>query len=121
MATASKNQIELFFIDLHKALENEFFLERTEKNKATITALEYTHQDIKNKIRGLTIEHYAEGPIPSKTTSNFLWVFGTEIDGKEIYIKIEIGKYSYSGEELRTAYIVSFHFAEWKMSYPYKK
>jgi hypothetical protein len=48
------------------------------------------------------------------------WVFGILINNQEIFVKLEITKYTDSGEEKPTADCLSFHFAEDKMIFPYK-
>jgi hypothetical protein len=121
MPNTSKLQIGLFLADLKNALENEIFIVKTDKNKKTIAELGFTHQDIKDVISDLKIEDYSDGPLPGKQTSNDLWVFGTIIENREIYIKIEISKFTDVGLQQKTAYIISFHDSEHKMTYPLKK
>jgi len=43
-----------------------------------------------------------------------MWVFGTMIKGKEVYIKVSMGV------ENSQAVCISFHVAEFEMSYPLK-
>ena len=44
-----------------------------------------------------------------------LWVFGKDVKGQEVYIKICYGQPN------RSTICVSFHIAEYPMNYPYKK
>ena len=41
-------------------------------------------------------------------------VFGKDIKGKQIYIKLKI-----KGEAAKKVLCVSFHYAKWKMEFPY--
>jgi hypothetical protein len=43
-----------------------------------------------------------------------MWVFGKEVRGKEIYIKMSMGN------ENNPAICISFHIAEFSINYPYK-
>jgi hypothetical protein len=42
-----------------------------------------------------------------------MWVFGKDVKGQEVYIKITLGKGS-------SALCISFHIAEHPMNYPFK-
>jgi hypothetical protein len=66
-------------------------------------------------IENLKVEDYVEGPIID--TLNHLgemWVFGKDIKGREVYIKIMIS--GLSGQTI----CISFHIAESPMKYPFK-
>jgi len=43
-----------------------------------------------------------------------MWVFGKTVKNKEIYIKISLGK------ENTNAICISFHIAEYDLTYPFK-
>lgn len=43
-----------------------------------------------------------------------MWVFGKDIKGQEVYIKISLG------QENTNTICVSFHIAEYKMNYKFK-
>ncbi len=59
---------------------------------------------------------YVDGPVED-TLNNLspMWVFGKEIKGKEVYIKISMGM---SGS---CTICISFHIAEYKLNYKFKK
>ena len=43
-----------------------------------------------------------------------MWIFGKDVKGKEIYIKITMGSFGNS------VICISFHIAEYEMQYPLK-
>ena len=43
-----------------------------------------------------------------------MWVFGKDVKGQEVYIKISLG------QENRQTICISFHISEYKMKYPFK-
>lgn len=80
-----------------------------------MTTLEYSIHDVKGELASLESVHYAGGP--SKDTlynSADMWVFGKQIQGKEVYIKITMGQPS------DKVLCISFHFSEETLNYPYK-
>lgn len=120
MTKSQKEEIDLFLEQCRKVLDSSFILHRTPKNKETITSLGITNNDVKNEIASLTIENYSEGPLPSRSYSEEIWIFGKIIDCHEIYIKIQLSKYNDPGEIIDTLYCISFHFAERPLDYPYQ-
>jgi hypothetical protein len=86
------------------------------KNMATLLALELKYADIKGILRELNLEDYSQGPLPDKLYHRGdMWVFGKMVKGKEIYIKIQLGL-----PDSQTI-CISFHFSEFKLTYPFKK
>ena len=58
---------------------------------------------------------YSEGPITDELNHHGeMWVFGKDVKGSEIYIKITMGR-----PDSHTI-CISFHKAEYPMSYPLK-
>ena len=85
-------------------------------NKNTLTLLDlginYTHA--KKILLELTCEDYSEGPVPDRLYNiSDMWVFGRFIKGKEVYIKIQLGRPN------NATICISFHFSEYKMKYPF--
>lgn len=67
-----------------------------------------------NILENLEPEDYCEGPLEETIygTGN-MWVFGKEISGNEIYIKVAMGNNS--------VICISFHLAEYPLNYPFKE
>jgi len=90
------------------------FMHRS-KNTNTLLELEFTVQKVKELLRELEVNDFCEGPVTDEILHfTELWVFGKTIKEKEIYIKIALGKFN--SQNL----CVSFHFAEYPMTFPFK-
>ena len=81
----------------------------------TLADLEITPKYRETIIKAIEVEDYSQGPIVD--TLNHLgdmWVFGKDVKGHEIYIKISLGR-----DNCQTI-CISFHIAEYRMKYPFK-
>ena len=85
------------------------------KNQKALEELEIVPSYRRVIIENLTVEDYVEGPVVD-TLNNLgeMWVFGKDIKGREVYIKIMIS--GLSGQTI----CISFHIAESPMKYPFK-
>ena len=67
-------------------------------------------------IENLKAEDYIEGPvIDTLNRLGEMWVFGKDVRGREIYIKIALGMQG--GQTI----CISFHIAEHPLKYPFKR
>ncbi len=112
-----KTQILLeSFLDSFKVKKNTWdvlFMSNRQKNAQTLADLEISVNDVKSILSDLAIEDYSEGPLPDKLYGGAdMWVFGKVIKGQEIYIKITLGLPD------NPTICISFHVAEFPMSYP---
>ncbi len=74
------------------------------------------HRERKDIVKTITPKDYSEGPIRNMLNRfGDLWVFGKDVKGQEVYIKICYGLPN------RSTICISFHVAEFPMNYPYKK
>jgi hypothetical protein len=107
------------FLDSFKvktSLWDVLFLSNRQKNTQTLADLEISVNEVKSILADLSPEDYSEGPLPeSMYGGSEMWVFGKIIKGQEIYIKITLGS-----PNNRTI-CISFHVAEFPMSYPLRK
>lgn len=81
----------------------------------TLLDLDYDANDIVERLKELTIREYSETLIDKDDINPpLLFVFGKDINGKLLYIKLKI-------KDSRTRHVlcVSFHYAEEKMTFPY--
>lgn len=84
-----------------------------QKNTQTLADLEITFNDVKEILADLVLEDYSEGPLPETFYGGSeMWVFGRVIKSHEIYIKITLGLPS------NPTICISFHVAEFPMTYP---
>lgn len=80
-----------------------------------LNKLGYNAKDVINELSKLDISNYSE-TLFDRDDDNppLLYVFGKNINKKEVYIKIKI-------KPRDRILCLSFHYAKYKMSYPYKK
>jgi len=81
----------------------------------TLLDLEYDTSDVVERLKELTIREYSETLIDKDDINPpLLFVFGKDINDREIYIKLKI-------KERQESHVlcVSFHYAEAKMIFPY--
>jgi hypothetical protein len=74
--------------------------------------LERTQSECKKYIRALTYKDYLKGPTTDTINKGEYWEFGKKIKSTDIYIKINKGKAS------KPAICISFHKANFKMTFP---
>ena len=61
------------------------------------------------------VDDYVQGPVVDELNKlGEMWVFGKDVKGREVYIKIMLG-----GEGCQTI-CISFHIAEHTLKYPFK-
>lgn len=120
-----------FLENLHKLLRDEDFNVNTDLNiirkkkkgadqkfstPYTLLDLDYDVEDIVSRLKELKVEEYSESKIDRDDANPpVLFVFGKEINGRLIYVKLKIR------EQKRQVLCVSFHYAKDKMEFPYTK
>ena len=86
-----------------------------EKNKETMQLLALTPFQREVIVKTLQAEDYVEGPvIDVLNKEGEMWVFGKDVKGREVYIKITLG--NENGQTI----CISFHIAEHPLEYPFK-
>jgi len=95
------------------------FLPRAGRNiDQDLIDLNLTRKQALEVIKGLTPDHYSRGPEPDDHDPHKdVWVFGCEIGGTEVYIKLRL----IEGEEMPRGAVWSFHKAEYPMRYPLRE
>ncbi len=85
------------------------------KNTQTLLDLEISVEEVKQILKKLSPKDFVEGPNSDTMYGGPpLWVFGKEVKGKEMYIKITLG--AAESEVI----CISFHRAEYPLKYPLK-
>ncbi len=108
-------EIQAFLQDFHIKMNiwGIIFRDDRGKNTQTLLTLEITRQHRNEILKNLTVGDYAEGPLPEKLHGGAnMWIFGKQVKGKEIYIKITMGI------ESAQVLCISFHIAERPLNYP---
>lgn len=114
---ALKSEVESFLASFHEKV-NVFgilFRDDREKNRNALFDLEISRLERLEIVKSIETQDYSEGPIPDELNlGTEMWVFGKDVNGVEVYIKITMG-----GFNSRTI-CISFHRAEHPMAYPFK-
>lgn len=114
---ATKNEVDTFLSNFRQKTKiyDIVFRDDRGKNMQTLAELDITPLYRKDVVLKLKSEDYSEGPI-TDTLNNMgeMWVFGKNINNREVYIKITMGYPN------RSTICISFHLAEHVMSYPFK-
>ena len=114
---ATKEQVEDFLKQLKEKIKvfDIIFRDDRGKNLQALATLEITPTYRKQVILNIEPEDYSEGPIVDTLNKmGEMWVFGKDVKGHEVYIKITMGLPNSS------TICISFHIAEHKMNYPFK-
>ena len=116
----TKEVVEAFLKEFHQKLKifSIIFRDDRGKNAQTLAELEITPKYRETVIKEIKVEDYCQGPIVDTLNHmgdmGDMWVFGKDIKGQEVYIKISLG------QENTNTICVSFHIAEYKMNYKFK-
>ena len=84
--------------------------------RPTLIELGLTKNNIEEILLSLSVTDYCKGPEADRDRIGELWFFGKVIQDKEIYIKLKIADVG----GIKIAKCISFHIAEYPMSFPYK-
>lgn len=84
-----------------------------EKNQEALRLLGLTEMARKEVIKTIVVDDYVE-TIRDAVSYGDMWVFGKDLDGTELYVKISLGN-----PNSRTI-CISFHQAEYAINYAFK-
>ena len=86
------------------------------KNRRALAELDITPLQREMIVKSIREQDYVEGPvIDVLNKEREMWVFGRDVKGREVYIKITLG---YEGGQ---TICISFHLAEHPLAYPFKQ
>lgn len=114
---ATEEEINAFLMEFHQKMKIWEIRIRDDRGKNTqaLLDLELSPAQRIKIIEALRTIDYSEGPNTDSLNAGApLWVFGTVIKKREIYIKISVGQ---SGREV---ICISFHPSEHPMKFPLK-
>ena len=112
-----EDEVAAFLKDFKEKMKfwDVLFRDERGKNAQALVELELRPIDRKKTLETLHVNDYSEGPLEEKLYGGTdMWVFGTIVKKKEVYIKITLGAMGSS------VICISFHIAEHKMNYPLK-
>ena len=116
-AMITKEEVQAFLNQFHAKMKIYGILYRDDrgKNQKTLEELEIVPSFRKVVIENLEVEDYIQGPVIDKLNRlGEMWVFGKDVKGREVYIKIMLG-----GVNCQTI-CISFHIAEHPLQYAFK-
>jgi hypothetical protein len=114
----SQREVETYLKELKVKIDifDILFLDDRGKNQQTLHDLEISPTKRKEVLDSLKVEDYIQGPLDEKMLGILpMWVFGKQVKKREVYIKVSMGL------ENNSAVCLSFHIAEYPLSYPFKK
>lgn len=114
---ALRDEVEAFLASFHEKVKifGILFRDDREKNRNALFDLDISRFERTEIIKCIETEDYSEGPIPDELYHGTeMWVFGKDVKGIEVYIKITMG--GFNGRSI----CISFHRAEYPMNYPLK-
>lgn len=113
-----RRQIQSFLIGFKQAVTqgSGVYLVPRHDTTVTLSHLGITKKNLEELLLALSVENYSSGPEEDRDRAGSVWVFGKEIRGYEIYIKLKIVEVS----GVKLAKCISFHIASFPMKYPYK-
>jgi hypothetical protein len=92
-----------------------YMVPREESLKA-LAELGLTKRNFKELILTLSVTDYCAGPKRDIDRSGEIWIFGKQVEGREIYIKLKMAQVS--GKMI--AKCISFHPAAFPLCYPFQ-
>lgn len=113
----TKEDVQKFLAQFHEKMKVFGILYRDDrgKNQSAIEELELVPSFRNVVIENLVAEDYVHGPVVDELNKlGEMWVFGKDVKGREVYIKIMLG-----GVGCQTI-CISFHLAEYPLVYPFK-
>lgn len=121
--TANIEEVKSFLMELKNILSSKNYdLDILDKKKNeneedpyttenTMLDLNYDTEDVKNELMALNEKEYIETIIDDKDCNRPpFWVFGKEINKKEVYIKVKI-----RNRRTNKVFCVSFHYARFPL------
>lgn len=114
--TTSQHQVSTFLNEFKSLMEKKRFqfVQRLETNKTAIS-LGLTNELAEREILNLSVVDYSSGPEPDNDRPGDVWVFGKEINGCDVYIKLKI----YTAGTIKYAKCISFHEANYSLKHPF--
>jgi hypothetical protein len=117
LAMATKEEAAVFLIEFHQKLKIWDIRVRDDRGKNTqaLLNLEISPSQRLKIIEALSVTDYYKGPkMDTQNDGGPLWEFGKQFRNHMIYIKISMGSPN------KPVICISFHEAEYEISFPFK-
>lgn len=114
----SQEEARAFLLDFKDTVTagSGVYLIPRDANRQTLKYLGLTKNNLEEILLGLTILDYCKGPDADRDQAGEIWVFGKEIEGENVYIKLKVA--DVKGKKI--AKCISFHIAKYELNYPHK-
>jgi len=86
------------------------------ETRPTLARLGLTKANLEEILLELSVTDYCQGPKPDRDRPGNLWIFGREIEGHEVYIKLKVAQVG----NRHIAKCISFHIAQYPLRYPHR-
>lgn len=119
----SDDETKRYLVHFLKDFKNLIYQDRLwikdrQSTYQALIALGYTLKNLEPILLSIKVEDYCAGPKPDEyIPGEHYWEFGKLIENQEFYIKVKITQQR-NGEK---AVCLSFHPAEWPLSFPFKQ
>ena len=124
MSGASRSEVRDFLRDFKRAAlagqdQTKFEVWSREKNRSALPELGMTERKRDQCLLELQPEDYCAGQLPDddETRGGHVWIFGKEIHGHLVYIKLKI----VLEEPYARAQCLSFHEAKSRLTFPFQE
>ncbi len=121
---ASRQEAESFITGYQEILSgSRLELIPRPDNRRAMEFFGFTRETVTLELLQLTVENYSEGPLPDRDgRPGDVWIFGYELYGNHMYVKLKIGnKVLATGEAVGIAICLSWHLAEKPLRLPFKE
>lgn len=112
------HQVRRFLLDFKEAVSagRGIDLVPRENTLLTLQFLGLTKQNLEDIVLSLSVVDYCSGPELDHDRGGEIWVFGADIGGYEIYIKLKLAEVS----STKIPKCLSFHISKHPLQYPYR-
>jgi hypothetical protein len=111
-----RSAVAAFLVDLKSVLKSggDFFLIPRRENLQSLADLGLTFKNCRDILLDLSVDNYHDGPLEDRDRPGMVWIFGKDIGGCEIYIKLKL----IGAESAEKVVCISFHRANFTMRFP---
>jgi len=117
LTDTTKDAVRAFLREFKSLIKSRDFhaLDYRYENDQGLIDLFITKKIRKQELKLLNVLNYSSGPYPDHDQPGNIWVFGKEVRGTEVYLKLKISERPYGNK----AICISFHPAERPLIYPF--
>jgi hypothetical protein len=108
--------VRKFLMEFKQAITGKsgvYLVPRTD-TLATLEYLGLTKKNLEEILLSISVRDYCSGPEADRDRVGEIWIFGRQLQGHEIYIKLKVA--TVAGKKI--AKCISFHIAKYPLSYP---